>query len=190
MKDKTEKADIVEVHEIGHSGDRTRSERSRVRSSTPSLCIYFQANPNWDPGPNPQARCCATVGKKPFSLQQHGSACDLGTALECFQGVVEGLGTSLKLFEGFVCGARVKSLQQGPGPRTLARGEEREHKHFVTFRESSQKVLEPSTWLGSGWRILKLCVGSQLKPFGHAMAWDTFNANQSRIGFFRQLPHT
>ncbi|KAF8127315.1 hypothetical protein K438DRAFT_1790052 [Mycena galopus ATCC 62051] len=25
---------------------------------------------------------------------------------------------------------------------------------FVTFRESSQKVLEPLTWLGSGWRIL------------------------------------
>ncbi|KAF8207766.1 hypothetical protein K438DRAFT_1755184 [Mycena galopus ATCC 62051] len=47
------------------------------------------------------------VGKKPFP------ACDLGMALECFQGVAEGLGTSLKPFEGFVCGARVKSLQQG-----------------------------------------------------------------------------
>jgi hypothetical protein len=42
------------------------------------------------------------VRKKPFSLQRHGSACDLGTALECFKGVAEGLGTSLKPFEGFV----------------------------------------------------------------------------------------
>ncbi|KAJ7891720.1 hypothetical protein B0H14DRAFT_2560768 [Mycena olivaceomarginata] len=96
-------------------------------------------------------------------------------ALECFKGVVEGLGTSLKPFEGFVCEARVKSLQQGSTRdpdqvinhllanndyynncdcKESSHMEKREHTHFVTFRESSQKVLEPSTWLGSGWRIL------------------------------------
>ncbi|KAJ7800118.1 hypothetical protein B0H14DRAFT_2616479 [Mycena olivaceomarginata] len=58
-------------------------------------------------------------------------------------------------------------LHQGPGPSYLIAnndyynkavicGEEREHKNFVTFRESSQKVLEPLAWLGSGWRILDL----------------------------------
>ncbi|KAJ7853836.1 hypothetical protein B0H14DRAFT_2580225 [Mycena olivaceomarginata] len=58
-------------------------------------------------------------------------------------------------------------LHQGPGPsylianndyynKAVVRGEEREHKIFVTFRESSQKVLEPLAWLGSGWRILDL----------------------------------
>ncbi|KAJ7803417.1 hypothetical protein B0H14DRAFT_2613361 [Mycena olivaceomarginata] len=69
------------------------------------------------------------------------------------------LKTSFKLFEGSVCGARVKSLQQGSTrdpDQAVVRGEEREHKIFVTFRESSQKVLEPLAWLGSGWRILDL----------------------------------
>jgi hypothetical protein len=32
----------------------------------------------------------------------------------------------------------------------------------------------------------ELCAGSQLKPFGHAMAWNAFNTDQSRIRFFRQ----
>jgi hypothetical protein len=50
----------------------------------------------------PPRQLVAIVGKKPFSLQRHGSACDLGTASECFQGVAEGLGTSLKLSEGLV----------------------------------------------------------------------------------------
>jgi hypothetical protein len=39
------------------------------------------------------------------------------------------------------------------------------------------------------WKWLEdseLCAGSQLKPFGHAIAWNAFNADQSRIGFFRQ----
>jgi hypothetical protein len=40
--------------------------------------------------------------KKAIQLVWHGSAWDLGMALECFQGVAEGLGTSLKLFESFV----------------------------------------------------------------------------------------
>ncbi|KAF8169681.1 hypothetical protein K438DRAFT_1774068 [Mycena galopus ATCC 62051] len=105
-----------------------------------------------------------------YSLQRHGPACDLGTALECFQGVAEGLGTSLKPFEGFLCGARVKSLQQGPTRdpdqvidylranndyynncdcKEPSLVEKNGGIHiFVTFRESSQKVLEPLTWLG------------------------------------------
>ncbi|KAJ7888400.1 hypothetical protein B0H14DRAFT_2562368 [Mycena olivaceomarginata] len=155
------------------------------------------------------------------NLQWHGSACDLGTALECFKGVAEGLGTILKLFEGFVktgcnyghyavlssaikrciapivafgfpdeaipschklwspCEKPSAGLHQGPGPKVhnsvddpwifsysfinylLANNdyynncdckepshmEKREHTHFVTFRESSQKVLEPLKWL-------------------------------------------
>jgi hypothetical protein len=42
--------------------------------------------------------------------------------------------------------------------------------------------------IDAAWKWLEdseLCVGSQLKPFGHAMAWIMFNANQSQIGFFR-----
>ncbi|KAJ7809204.1 hypothetical protein B0H14DRAFT_2608269 [Mycena olivaceomarginata] len=84
-------------------------------------------------------------------------ACDLGTALECFKGLVEVLGTTLKPFEGFVCGAHVKSLQQGSTrdpDQEPSHMEKREDTDFITFWESSQKVLELSTWLGSGWRIL------------------------------------
>ncbi|KAF8139341.1 hypothetical protein K438DRAFT_1785759 [Mycena galopus ATCC 62051] len=43
-----------------------------------------------------------SVGKRLFSLQRHGSACDLGTASECFKGVAESLGTSRKPFKGLI----------------------------------------------------------------------------------------
>ncbi|KAF8185890.1 hypothetical protein K438DRAFT_1765669 [Mycena galopus ATCC 62051] len=105
-------------------------------------------------------RRLACVGKKPFSLQRHG---DLGTALECFQGVAEGLGTSLKPFEGFVCGARVKSPQQGstkdPDQGTLAFGEEREHTHFCYF---PRIISEGVRTIDVAWKWLEdseLCVG-------------------------------
>jgi hypothetical protein len=53
------------------------------------------------------------AGKKPFSFQRHGSACDLGTASECFKGVAEGLRTSLKLFEGSMSVPTRPMLSQG-----------------------------------------------------------------------------
>jgi hypothetical protein len=63
---------------------------------------------------------------------------------------------------------------------------------FETPRSSCKVVKHPRgmTDLGTlavAWKWLEdseLCVGSQLKPFGHAMAWNAFNADQSRIGFF------
>ncbi|KAJ7249281.1 hypothetical protein C8J57DRAFT_1239743 [Mycena rebaudengoi] len=75
------------------------------------------------------------VGKKPFSLQRHGSACDLGTTSECFQGVAERLGTSLKPFEGLVCGARVKSLEQ-----SLTRDADHERSTTMTVTAKSPFV--------------------------------------------------
>jgi hypothetical protein len=66
---------------------------------------------------------------------------------------------------------------------------------FETPRSSCKVVKHPwgMTDLGTltvAWKWLEdseLCVGSQLKPFGHAMTWNTFNAVQSQIRFFRHI---
>ncbi|KAJ7826805.1 hypothetical protein B0H14DRAFT_2595654 [Mycena olivaceomarginata] len=83
------------------------------------------------------------------------------------------------------CEKPLAGLHQGPGPRTLAHGD----KGGYTFCYFPGIISEGVRTIDMAWKWLEdsgLCVGGQLKPFGHAMAWNTFNANQSRIGFFRQ----
>ncbi|KAJ7135032.1 hypothetical protein C8R43DRAFT_956237 [Mycena crocata] len=73
-------------------------------------------------------------------MQRHGSACDLGMASECFEGLAEGLRTTLKLFEASICGVRVKAFSRAPpGPTrepdqgSLFSGKEGGRTNFVTF---------------------------------------------------------
>ncbi|KAJ7151787.1 hypothetical protein C8R43DRAFT_950961 [Mycena crocata] len=107
------------------------------------------------------------------------------------------------------CGVRVKAFSRAPpgptrepdqdftssvlGPTiTLsitARGpfieKEWRRTNFVTFL---RLIFERVGTIDIAWEWLRdsyLCVGIQLKPFGHALAWNTFNANQSRFRFFR-----
>jgi hypothetical protein len=76
--------------------------RKPKRATTSTLERRAENIMGWKAGWEATVILYVYVGKKPFSLQRHGSACDLGTALECFKGGAEGLGTSLKPFEGFV----------------------------------------------------------------------------------------
>ncbi|KAJ7143476.1 hypothetical protein C8R43DRAFT_953922 [Mycena crocata] len=109
-----------------------------------------------------------------------------------------------------ICGVRVKAFSRAPpgptrepdqdftssvlGPTiTLsitARGpfieKEWRRTNFVTFL---RLIFERVGTIDIAWEWLRdsyLCVGIQLKPFGHALAWNTFNANQSQFRFLRQ----
>ncbi|KAJ7125764.1 hypothetical protein C8R43DRAFT_1111439 [Mycena crocata] len=99
-----------------------------------------------------------------------------------------------------ICGVREKAFSRAPpGPtrepdqevfefRAHSLQKEWRRTNFVTFL---RLIFERVGTIDIAWEWLRdsyLCVGIQLKPFGHALAWNAFNANQSRFRFFRQTP--
>ncbi|KAJ7150525.1 hypothetical protein C8R43DRAFT_1107430 [Mycena crocata] len=85
-----------------------------------------------------------------------------------------------------ICGVREKAFSRAPPGPTREPDQEWRRTNFVTFL---RLIFERVGTIDIAWEWLRdsyLCVGIQLKPFGHALAWNAFNANQSRFRFFRQ----